>query len=248
VNIVRASALPHTERQFDRDLAKLRDQILVMGGWVERAIRDAIKALIGCDEALAYLTIKRDSEINNMEIDTDNFSRIIIIRRQPVGSDLRAVMGAIKIVTDLERIGDLAADICRQMLSMESRTRKFENYLEVMADHVRRQVTQALDSYSSHDYRRSLTVIDLDQHVDTLCRNYERNMLTVIMEDRTLITPALALMNIAQALERISDHASNICEMVIYIHLGHDIRHTSQEEALKMLDLKEGEWTPPKYW
>ena len=238
----------HTERQLDRDLAALRDRVLVMGGWVERAIRDAIKALISSDEDLARLTIERDAEINSMEIETDRFSRTTIIRRQPVGKALRAIVGAIKIVTDLERIGDLAVEICEQMLSMESRTRKFENYLEVMADHVRRQVTQALDSYSSHDYRRSLTVIDLDQHVDTLCRNYERNMLTVIMEDSSLITPVLALTNIAQALERISDHATNICEMVIYIHLGHDIRHTTQEEALKMLDLKEGEWTPPTTW
>jgi len=245
VNIVMPQ---HAERQFDRDLGKLRDHILVMGGWVERAIQDAIKALITCDEELAHLTISRDAEINKMEIDTDKFSRTTIIRRQPVGSDLRAIMGAIKIVTDLERIGDLAVNICQQMLSMESRTRKFENYLEVMADHVRSQVGQALDAYSSHDYRRALTVIDLDQHVDTLCRNYERNMLTVIMDDSALVTPALALMNVAQALERISDHATNICEMVIYIHLGHDIRHASQEEALKMLNLKEGEWSPPKYW
>ena len=242
------AGLRRTQRQFDIDLADLRDRILIMGGWVERAIRDAIKALISCDEELARLTIERDAEINKMEVETDQFSRTTIIRRQPVGSDLRAIMGAIKIVTDLERIGDLAVDICKQMLSMERRTRKFENYLEVMADHVRRQVTKALDAYSSHDYHRALTVIDLDQHVDTLCRNYERNMLTVIMEDSALITPALALMNVAQALERISDHATNICEMVIYIHLGHDIRHTTQEEALKMLDLKEGEWTPPTTW
>ncbi|RMH51602.1 MAG: phosphate transport system regulatory protein PhoU [Zetaproteobacteria bacterium] len=235
-------------RPLDHDLARLRDLILVMGGWVERAIRDAIRALIECDEELARLTIERDGEINRMEIETDTFARTTIIRRQPVGSDLRAITGALKIVTDLERIGDRAAEICRQSLEMEVRTRKFENYLEVMADHVRRQVTQALDAYSSRDHRRALTVIDLDKHVDTLCRNYERNMLTVIMEDQRLITPALALMNVAQALERISDHATNICEMVIYIHLGHDIRHVSQEEALKMLDLKEGEWSPPTSW
>jgi len=246
--IARASTAPHTERQFDRDLTNLRDQILGMGGWVERALRDAIKALKNSDEALADLTIERDHEINKMELDTDSLSRLIIIRRQPVGSDLRATIGAIKIVTDLELIGNLAVDICQQLLSMKGRTRKFEAYLEVMADHVRRQLALALDAYSSYDHCRALTVIDLDKHVQTLCRNYERNMLTVIMENPSLMGSALPLMNVAQSLERVSDHATNICEMVIFIHLGHDIRHSSQEDALKMLNLEEGEWSPSEYW
>ncbi|MDQ6965127.1 MAG: phosphate signaling complex protein PhoU [Mariprofundales bacterium] len=248
MGITGVPSAPHTERQFDRELAELRDHILVMGGWVERALRDAVKALMTSDEELAQLIIERDHEINRMEVETDSLSRMIIVRRQPLGSDLRAVVGAIKIVTDLEMVGDLAVDISREVLRMERRTRKFESYLEVMADHVRHQVTQALDSYSSYDYRRALTVLNLDKHVNTLCRNYERNMLMVIMEDQSVLSSALALMNVAQALERSSNHAANICEMVIYIHLGHDIRHTSQEEALKILNLAEGEWSPPKYW
>ncbi|MDQ6951786.1 MAG: phosphate signaling complex protein PhoU [Mariprofundales bacterium] len=238
----------HTYRPFDEELAKLRDQVLLMGGMVERAIQDCMTALIEVDDDLAQLTIERDSTVNSMEIESDHLARQVIIRYQPVGRDLRAVMGAIKAVTDLERMGDLAVDICRESLGMERRTREQEKSLVVMADRIRQQVCYALRAFSIRDYHYALTVIDLDQYVDILCRNYERAMMAIIMKDRALISAALALINIAKALERISDHATNICEMVIYIRLGHDIRHLDREQALKVLNLEEGDWTPPTQW
>ncbi|MDX8408729.1 MAG: phosphate signaling complex protein PhoU [Mariprofundales bacterium] len=238
----------HTYRPFDEELAQLRDQVLLMGGMVERAIQDSMTALVEDDEDLARLTIERDQEVNAMEIGCDERARMVIMRYQPVGRDLRAVVGAIKVVTDLERMGGLAGEICHEYLSMELRTRKQEPYLVVLADRVRQQVRYALRAFSARDYHYALTVINLDQHVDTLYHNYKSSMVSIIVEDRQLIPAALPLINVAKALERISDHATNICEMAIYIKLGHDIRHLDREEALKMLNLEEGDWTPPTTW
>jgi len=238
----------HTYRPFDQELAKLRDQILLMGGMVEQAIEDSMNALIEDDEDLAQLTIERDSEINAKEIAIDSLARQVIIRYQPVGRDLRAVMAAIKAVTDLERMGNLAVDICQEALSIEYHIRDHEQSLIIMADRVRQQVCFALRGFSTRDYHYALTVIDLDQYVDMLYDSYEERMMAVIVEKHSALSAALACINVAKALERLSAHATNICEMVIYISLDHDIRHLSREDALKVLDLEEGDWTPPTKW
>ncbi|MDX8383665.1 MAG: phosphate signaling complex protein PhoU [Ghiorsea sp.] len=225
----------HTMKRFDEELKELKSHILAMGGLVERAIENAVKSMLDQDEALAIKTLERDKAINALEVQCDEMTRAMLVRRQPAAGDLRFIMGIIKLVTDLERMGDLAAGISKGMIrTLEHPPRNFST-LDIMGEKVVRQVNRALDAFSRGDTDLAMTVIEKDAGIDILYKRMYREMLTYMMEDPREITSSIVLSNVAKNLERISDHATNIAEMVIYMERGHDIRHVDHEAAARLL-------------
>jgi phosphate transport system protein len=225
----------HTMKRFDEELNELKDLVLAMGGLVERAVGNAVKSMLEQDEALAEKTVERDKAINALEVQCDELMRDILVRRQPAAGDLRFIMGTIKLVTDLERMGDLAAGISKGMLrTLDNPPRVFSN-LDIMGEKVQRQVNRALDAFSRGDTGLAMTVLQKDDSIDVLYKRMYREMLTYMMEDPRSIGSSIILSNVAKNLERISDHATNIAEMVIYMERGHDIRHVDHEAAARLL-------------
>ena len=225
----------HTIKRFDEELDKLKELVLTMGGLVERAIGNSVQSLLEQDEALAKSTIAQDDEINDLEIQCDEMIRDILVRRQPAASDLRFILGTIKVVTDLERMGDLAAGISKAMLNAQSNPPKNFSNLDIMGEKVQKQVKRTLNALSRGDTDLSMKVIDKDQGVDKLYKRMYREMLTYMLEDPREISSSIVVSNVAKNLERISDHATNISEMVVYMARGHDIRHVNHDTAEKLL-------------
>ncbi len=231
----------HTMKRFDEELDTLRELILAMGGLVERAVGNAVKSMVEQNEKLAKKTIKRDRAINALEVQCDEIIRDILVRRQPAAGDLRFIMGVNKLVTDIERMGDLAIGIAKGTIySLENPPRVFSN-LDIMGEKVLRQVDRALEAFSRGDTELAMTVIEKDDGIDSLYKRMYREMLTYMMEDPHSISSSIILSNVAKNLERISDHATNIAEMVIYIEQGHDIRHVDHEAAARILAGEEPE-------
>lgn len=228
----------HTFKRFSDELDSLKEHVLSMGGLIERAIGHAVKSMLEQDETLANKTIERDRAINALEVECDEMTRDILVRRQPAASDLRFIMGIIKVVTDLERMGDLAVNISRGTLfSLTNPPRHFSN-LDIMAEKVLIQVNRALDAISRGDIEMAMSVIENDKAVDKIYKRMYREMITYMMEDPRDISAYFTLSNVAKNLERIADHATNIAEMVIYIERGHDIRHVDHDAAAKLISEK----------
>ncbi len=227
--------MQHTIKRFDEEMVELKEHVLSMGGLVERAVGHAVRAMIEQDEKLALKTIERDRAINALEVQCDEMTRDILVRRQPAASDLRFILGIIKAVTDLERMGDLAASIAKGMIqSEEAPLRNFSN-LDTMGERVQKQVQRALDAFSRGDADLAMKVIQKDVKIDKLYKRMYRELLTYMMEDARSISGSIILSDAAKNLERISAHATNIAEMVVYMEYGHDIRHVDHDAAAKIL-------------
>ncbi len=225
----------HTLRRFDDELTQLKERVLSMGGLVERAIGNAVKSMLEQDEKLARKTISRDSAINALEVQCDDITRSIIVRRQPAANDLRFIITIIKVVTDLERMGDLAASLAKEAIQMQNHPPADFSHLEALGNQVQQQVNRALDALSRGDIDLAMSVIKKDKNVDKLYKNMYREMITCMLENPHAISTSITLSNAARNLERIADHATNIAEMVIYNIQGHDIRHVNHKEAAKLL-------------
>jgi len=217
----------HTSSQFDVELNDIRARLLEMGGKVELMIANSMKSLVERDSALAGRTIASDREINAMEIEIDEKCLHILARRQPAARDLRFVTLVLKIVTDLERIGDQCASIARNALEL-NREAQLKPYIDLplMADTVNNAVREALDAFVRGDAPTAVQVCRDDRIVDELNEQLQRELLTFMMEDPATIGRALRINSISKYLERIADHATNIAEMVIFMVDGKDIRHT----------------------
>jgi len=225
----------HTMRKFDQELGKVREYVLLMGGMVEKAIRHAMQAMLEHDEDLAESVIQDDAVINALEVRCDELIRDILVRRQPVIRDFRAIMGASKVVTDLERMGDLTKGIAEQVLQNSHVLPRHYSNLELMHERVLRQVGNALDAFSRSDVDLAMDVIKNDRRVDDLYKSLYRETLTYMMEDPRDITNSIMISATAKNLERIADHATNVAEMVIYITRAHDIRHVDHDAVARML-------------
>jgi len=226
-------------KRFDKELNELKEHILAMGGLVERAIGHAVQSMIEQDEKLALKTIDRDRAINALEVQADEMTRDILVRRQPAAGDLRFILAAIKVVTDLERMGDLAAGIAKGMIRSEENPPKHFSNLDVMGEKVQKQVNRALDALSRSDTELAMKVIKKDIKIDAQYKRMYRELLTYMMEDPRTISSSIILSNAAKNLERISAHATNIAEMVIYMEHGHDIRHVDHKAAARILACEE---------
>ncbi len=225
----------HVMRNFDRELSQVRDYVLLMGGMVEKAMRCSLEALQHHDDELAESIIHDDAAINAMEVRCDELIRDILVRRQPVIRDFRLIMGASKVITDLERMGDLTKNIAELFLdNLHVLPRHYAN-LELMYERVKKQVGDALDAFSRHDVDLAMAVIKHDRQVDELYKSLYRETLTYMMEDPRDIGNSIMISGIAKNLERIADHATNIAEMVIYIIRAHDIRHVDHSAVERLL-------------
>ncbi len=225
----------HTMKRFEDELNELKEKILSMGGLVEKAIKRSMKALTEHSLKRANKVIERDKAINAMEVEIDEMTRRILALRQPAARDLRFIISTIKIVTDLERIGDLAEGIAESMVENEDVIISHTDTLDLLADRAGTQLSMALDAFSRGDVGAALSVIENDAKIDKLFRSLQRENLTYMMEDPRQITPGLMANNIGRSLERIGDHAVNIAEMVIYMIKGHDVRHVDHETAAALI-------------
>jgi phosphate transport system protein len=226
----------HTSKAFAQELEQLRDLVLRMGGHVETAIAEAMRALVERDPDLARKCMRDDHVVNKMEVDIDELCVSILALRQPAAEDLRLLISGLKLSTDLERIGDLAVNMCERTLELlEIPPLKPLIDLPRMAELAGGMLSDALNAYVKGDADLAQEVCVRDDLVDRLNEQVFRELITYIMEDPHTISQALALMMISRYLERIADHATNIAEMVIYQVKGRDIRHmrVSEEHAGK---------------
>jgi phosphate transport system protein len=216
---------------FDDELKILRERILKLGCMVENAIRDSVKALVERDSELAKEVIKRDHLVNALDVGIDEECVRLIALRQPMARDLRLITTAMKITTDLERMGDLAVNIAERAIELndEPQLKPFVN-IPKMAEITQTMVRDALDSFVTGCSRLPYEVIKRDDEVDDLTvRNFEE-LLGLMLQDPKIIPLAVKRTYIAKYLERIADHATNIAEMIIYMCKGKMIRHTEISE------------------
>ncbi len=218
----------HTDREYEGQLRKLREQILLMGAKVEKMIGDSMNALVERDSDLARRTIDSDPDIDHMEIETDGLSLRLLALRQPVASDLRFITCGLKLVTDLERIADLAVNISERVLELNEEP-PLKPYIDLpqMAAAARGMLREALDAFVAGDAARAEAVIARDETVDAYNAQVFRELLTYMLEDPRTIARAMRVQSISKYLERVGDHATNIAEMVVFMVRGKDIRHTS---------------------
>jgi phosphate transport system protein len=225
----------HISRQFNAELEDIRTRVLQMGGLVEEQIGRAISALVQGDTTMADAVATEDYKVNRMEVNIDEECSQIIARRQPAAGDLRLVVAVIKTITDLERIGDEAEKIARMATRLATEERPKNNYMEIQAlgNHVRLMVHDALDAFARLDIEAAIRIAREDERVDSEYEGVMRQMITYMMEDPRTISRTLNVVWAARALERIGDHACNICEYIIYLVKGKDVRHTSLEQIEK---------------
>jgi phosphate transport system protein len=225
----------HISRQYNAELEDIRSRVLMMGGLVEQQIGQAIDALVDGNIALGESVATDDYKVNQMEVAIDEECSQIIARRQPAASDLRLVVAVIKTITDLERIGDEAEKIAHMAVRLATEDRPKNNYLEIQAlgSHVLQMVHDALDAFARLDIEAALAVAREDEQVDKEYEGVMRQTITFMMEDPRTISRMLNVIWAARALERIGDHARNICEYVIFLVKGKDVRHTSLAQIEK---------------
>ncbi len=216
---------------FDDELKALRERVLKLGCMVENAIRDSVKALIERDSELAREVIKRDHLINAQDVGIDEECVRLIALRQPMARDLRLITTAMKITTDLERMGDMAVNIAERAIELneEPQLKPFVN-IPKMAEITQSMVRDSLDAFVTGCSRLPYEVIKRDDEVDDLTvRNFEE-LLSFMLQDPKIIPLAIKRTYIAKYLERIADHATNIAEMIIYMCKGKMIRHMDISE------------------
>lgn len=228
----------HSSKAYDTELEGIRSKVLLMGGMVETMFLDAMTCFRIGNVERAERVIAEDSSVNQLEVQLDDQCSHLIVKRQPTANDLRTVMATLKVITDLERIGDEAAKIARIAKALHGRGAVTLNHYEMVrtiATATSDMLHDALDAFARSDEKAALQLIAQDAVIDHEYRSIMRNLITFMMEDPRTISAALDTMWVAKAIERIGDHAKNIAEYVIYVVEGKDIRHThgATQEANK---------------
>src|SRR3954469_19954370 len=216
----------HTDRVYDAELEELRSKLLTLGGKVEAEIAQSMRALAERDSKLAEQVVESDREVNLLELEVDESCRRLLALRQPAASDLRFITTALKIVVDLERIGDLAVNIAERAIDLnQSPPLRPVHDLQRLAELCQKQVRASLDSFVDADAAKAETAIKDDALVDALYHTLFNELLGLMLEDSKNIRRATSLMFVAKHLERLADHATNVAEMVVFMVNGTDIRH-----------------------
>ena len=216
----------HTSKQFEQQHRALKDKLLLMSHHAEKMIADSIRALVERRPSLAEDVIKSDDTMDQLELAIDNLCYEILALEQPVARDLRFIATALKIVRDIERIGDIAVNIAERAteLIQEPEMKRLID-LPIMAEASQRILKDSLDAFVNSDAELAEKVIRDDEFIDDCYEQIFRELLTYMMEDTKYISRALKVIFIAKHLERVGDHSSNIAEMVIFLVRGQDIRH-----------------------
>jgi phosphate transport system protein len=219
-------------RQFEIELDRLKQRVLTMAGLVEQSLDEVARALTTRDVELARRVIERDDEIDDLEIAIDREATQVIMRHQPLATDLRFVIVAIKLGPELERIADNAVNIARSVVEMHDQTPPPQiTRIPRLLGLSRAMVTDAIAAYVARDTGGAREVIDRDDEVDELYWTLFHEMLETMIEDRATIQRGLSLILIARYVERIADQATNICEEVVYLVEGQPIRHGGGSET-----------------
>ena len=215
------------QRHFHEELEALKQTLLAMGGLVEDQIRRSMRALLERDDVIAQEVIDRDRQVNTYDIEVDEQCVNLLALHQPAARDLRFITTAMKIVTDLERIGDQAVNIAQRALEL-NREPQLKPYIDLprMADKAQRMVKESLDAFVARDTALARQVCGEDAEVDALKEQIFRELLTFMMEDPRTVSRAIRVILISRFMERVADHATNIAEMVIYLVEGKMVRHT----------------------
>jgi len=227
----------HISRQYNEELEDIRTKVMEMGGLVEQQLVNAVKALEEDDSELAETVIATDYQVNSLEVEIDEECVQILARRQPAAGDLRLIMAVIKTITDLERIGDEAERIGKMSLNFKTNDNIKSTLPAIghMGSRVRVMVHDALDAFARMDAEAALQTWHGDRQVDKEYEGIMRQLMTYMMEDPRSIPNVLDLLWTVRALERIGDRATNICEYVMYLVKGKDVRHISAEQMEKQI-------------
>lgn len=231
----------HISQMFNNEMGDLKDSFLKMGGVVEQQIESAVIALVERDYELAKQVRAKDKEVDLIEREIDELAIHLIAKRQPAASDLRLVMAVVKMVADVERIGDEAKKIAKLSLELEKSGDTSRGYVEVrhLSAHVRTMVRDGLDAFTRFDTELALQIMKEDSKVDQEYSSAARTLMTFMMEDPRSISHCMNVMWILRALERIGDHANNLAEQVIFMVEGADVRHQSIETTEKVIGKKQ---------
>lgn len=227
----------HISHQFDKELEDIRSKVLAMGGLVEEHIHKVLECFSRGDFDEAEYVAVNDFKVNALELEIDDDCTAILLRRQPAATDLRLVLSVSKTITDLERIGDEAEKIARLVLNLRGSGGISSYYLGMlsMGHHVRRMVRAALDAFARMDSELAFRVAQEDREIDAETDAIMRYLITYMMEDPRSISRVLDAVLSVRAFERIGDHARNICENVIYLVEGKDVRHVALEQVQQEL-------------
>ena len=226
----------HISKRFDQELEDIRNRVLTMGGLVETQVNNGVKCLIDADSELAQKVVAKDREVNQIEMEIDHECLQILARRQPAASDLRLVVAIMKTITDLERIGDQAQKLGKHQLELVDAGVSASTFVKIehLGDLVCKNLNLALDAFARMNVKDAMDTIKRDTKVNAEFESLMRELITHMMEDPRTIKSALRVSWSARAIERIGDHANNICEYVVFLVQGKDVRHI---EALDELDL-----------
>lgn len=217
----------HTSKQFEEDLAELKNRLLYMGSLVEEMIRQVVMALMDRNSEIANKVIDDDKLIDDLEKEIDEMCLRTIALRQPTAGDLRFITSTMKLVTDLERIADIAVNIAERVLELNLEP-QLKPYIDLpnMAAMVEQMVKESLDAVVKEDVASAIAIRKQDKDIDQIYQQIFRELLTFMMENPLTITRAMRLIFVAKSFERIADHATNIAEQVLFLVRGKDIRHT----------------------
>jgi len=223
----------HISRRYNKDLEELRKHVLEMGGLVEAQLASAIEALVTGDSDLGLQVAHDDYKVNRYEVNIDEECSRILATRAPAASDLRLIVAIIKTITDLERVGDEAEKIGFLASRLAAMDRPADSYRELknMGNHVLKMIHDAMDAFVRLDVDAALAVLPQDEVADQEYEAIARQCITFMMEDPRSINRVMNVTWAARSLERIGDHAKNICEYVIYMVQGRDVRHTLKTET-----------------
>ena len=223
----------HISRRFNKDIEDLRSSVLSMGGLVEAQLSKAIAAIVSGDSELGLKVANDDYKVNNLEVSIDEECGRILATRQPAAGDLRLIVAIIKTITDLERIGDEAEKIGFLASKLAAMDRPADSYreLKTLGNHVSHMLRDAMNAFARLDVDEAMDVVREDERVDEEYEALQRQCVTYMMEDPRSIKRVMNVTWTARSLERIGDHAKNICEYVIYMVQGKDVRHTALPES-----------------
>jgi len=223
----------HISRRYNKDIEDLRNTVLAMGGLVESQLSQAIAAIVSGDSELGLQVARDDYKVNNLEVNIDEECSRILATRAPAAGDLRLIVAIIKTITDLERIGDEAEKIGFLASKLAVMDRPSDSYreLKTLGNHVLHMVRDAMNAFARLDVVEALETVKEDELVDEEYEAITRQCITFMMEDPRSIKRVMNVTWAARSLERIGDHAKNICEYVIYMVQGRDVRHTLQSDA-----------------
>jgi phosphate transport system protein len=214
------------QRHFDQELGRLKEQLLRMGSVVEGQVQRALESLVERDAELAQAVVEHDRAVNTLDVAIDDACIKLLALQQPTARDLRFITTAMKISSELERMGDHAENIARRALELNNEP-QLKPYIDIprMGDRTMRMVQECLNAFVNSDSSLARKVCLDDDYVDEVNEQLFRELLSFMLEDPRTITRAIRLTFVAKSLERIADHATNIAELVVYMVEGKNIRH-----------------------